>query len=112
MTYQKIKSLGAAVLATAVLGAWIVGCGGGSTAPDPVNTNDPGNNGIIGGVDLGEISVGLPQSGWPDGSVPGASADAPLGVNTFYNPVIAGAEFTKTSSTSRTSSTSSSTSSS
>ncbi|MCB1188116.1 LruC domain-containing protein [bacterium] len=98
MTHLNFSKLAATVITTAVLGAWIVGCGGGSTAPDPVNLNDPGSNGIVGGDNLtGNISVGLPQAGFAPDQVPGASTDAPLGLNTEYAPVFGGVETTKSS---------------
>src|SRR5690606_31521375 len=98
MTHLNFSKLAATVLTTAVLSAWIVGCGGGSTSPDPVNLNDPGSNGIVGGDNLtGNISVGLPQAGFAPDAVPGASADAPLGLNTEYSPVFGGVETTKSS---------------
>lgn len=99
MKKLNIRNLSATVLATAVLGAFVIGCGGGSSSPDPINNSDPGNGAIAGGDNLsGNIQVGLPQSGFPDGSVPGASIDAPLGVDMAYNPVIAGVETSKSSS--------------
>jgi hypothetical protein len=100
MKKLNIRNLSATVLAAVVLGAFVIGCGGGgSNAPDPINNPDPGNGAIAGGDNLsGNIQVGLPEAGFKDGAVPGASIDAPLGLDMTYSPVIAGVETSKSSS--------------
>lgn len=73
------------------------GCGGGGSAvSDPLLANEisPTLQGITGG----NTEVFLPQSGWAEDSVPGASSEAPLGLNMAYNPQSAGVETVRSSS--------------
>lgn len=65
----------------------LVSCGGGSSAPDVVISSDPIALGIASDENLGGlISVGLPQAGFLYDEVTGVSSEAPLGLNTAYNP--------------------------
>lgn len=99
MTYLINSRISFAVMVAMVLGSLVIGCGGGNSATDPINTVNPNSLGIVGGDNIGgDISVGLPQTGFPDGAVPGASDDAPLGLNMSYNPVVAGLETSRSSS--------------
>ena len=92
MKNLKYQNLVATAVSAVALGLFMVGCGGGSSAPGPINNPDNSNPGIVGAEN---IEVGLAQPGLSEGSVPGASEYAPLGVNTAYNPSVAGVQTSK-----------------
>ncbi|MCB1217908.1 LruC domain-containing protein [bacterium] len=98
MNTPTLHRWGAAVITAAVSALFAASCGGGSSTPGPVDLSDNGAPGIVTNDSTGgSISVGLPQAGFAPDQVPGASEDAPLGLNTDYTPVVGGFETTKSS---------------
>ncbi|MCB1217907.1 LruC domain-containing protein [bacterium] len=100
MTYLNVRRLGATAVAIMASAVFAVSCGGGSNStPAQVDLNDNGTPGIVAGDNGGggSISVGLPQAGFAPDQVPGASEDAPLGLNVDYTPVVGGFETIKSS---------------